>query len=185
MKHNMNDPYTRPATNEVNRALRAIWNVVYRLLFWPSPRPLHAWRAMLLRLFGAKLGPGCHIYPKSKIWAPWNLICEDVVAIADGAIIYNPDTITIMSHAIISQEAYLCGATHDYNYTAFKMISKPIIIEPYAWVGARASVLMGVTIKKGAVLALGSITSKDLEPWSIYAGIPAKKIKDRKHREFN
>ena len=170
-----NDPYSKPAMSASNRFSRALWNIVYSLFFRHSPRPFHAWRAMLLRLFGAKLGPGCHIYPKSKIWAPWNLICEDIVAIADGVIIYNPDTVTIMSHATISQDAYLCGATHDYNDPAFPMISKPITIEAYAWICARSTVLMGVTIKEGSVLALGSITSKDLEPWSIYAGIPAKK----------
>ncbi|MDH5765952.1 MAG: putative colanic acid biosynthesis acetyltransferase [Gammaproteobacteria bacterium] len=178
------DPYSKPAMSLLNRLARSLWGFFYITLFRPSPRPFHVWRSMLLRLFGAKLGSGCHIYPKSKIWAPWNLICEDVVAIADGAIIYNPDTITIMSHATISQDAYLCGASHDYDDPAFSMISRPITIEAYAWICARSSVLPGVTIKEGAVLALGSVTSKDLEPWSVYAGMPAKKIKDRKQHEL-
>src|SRR5579875_392231 len=84
------DPYQRPAFPVHDRARRLGWNLCRALLFRPSPRPLHAWRAALLRLFGATLGPGCHIYPAARIWAPWNLHCEDSVAIADGAEVYNP-----------------------------------------------------------------------------------------------
>jgi len=163
-----------------NKMARALWGMVYVFLFRPSPRPLHAWRASLLRLFGATIGPGCHIYPKARIWAPWKLKCEDVVAIADEAIIYNPSLITLGSHSTISQQAYLCGATHDYDDPAFPMISRPITIEPFSWVCARATVQMGVTMGTGSVLGLGAIATKDLEAWSVYTGIPARKVKDRK-----
>lgn len=173
------DPYQRPATTLSNKLMRGLWNFVYVLLFRPSPRALHPWRSMLLRLFGAKIGPGCHIYPKARIWAPWLLICEDVVAIADEAIIYNPSLITLGSHSTVSQQAYLCGATHDYDDPEFPMISQPITLAAYSWVCARASVQMGVSIGEGAVLGLGAVATKDLEPWSIYAGVPARKIKDR------
>jgi putative colanic acid biosynthesis acetyltransferase WcaF len=179
------DPYKKPAMSLSNRLGRAIWDVVYILLFKHSPRPFHAWRSMLLRLFGAKIGPGCHIYPKAIIWAPWNLICEDSATIANGAIIYNPSLVSLGSHSIISQDAYLCGASHDYDDPAFPMIHKSIEIKRYAWVCARATVQMGVTIGEGAVLGLGAITSKDLEPWGVYAGIPAKKVKQRKHDPSN
>lgn len=135
---------------------------------------------MLLKLFGAKLGPDCHVYPKAVIWAPWNLLCEDVVAIADEAIVYNPSPITLKSHSTVSQQAFLCGATHDYDDPAFPMISEPIVVGSYAWICARATVLPGVTVGEGAVLALGSVASRDLEPWSVYAGLPARKIKQRK-----
>ena len=177
------DPYKIPAMSLFNRLTRASWSIVCILFFRPSPRPFHAWRAMLLRLFGAKIGPGCHIYPKAEIWAPWNLICEDVVAIADGVVVYNPSPITLRSHSVISQDAYLCGATHDYNDPRFPMIHKPITVGRYAWVCARATVQLGVTIGEGAVLALGSIATKDLSPWGVYAGIPARKVKDRKRNQ--
>ena len=174
------DPYTKPAMSFGNRLARAVWHIVYVIFFRYSPRPFHWWRALLLRVFRARLGSGCHIYPKAEIWAPWNLICEDVVAIADKAIIYNPNLVVLKSHSTISQEAYLCGATHDYNNPNFPMISEPIIVERLGWVCARATVQMGVTIGEGAVLGLGSIATKNLEPWCIYAGIPAKKINKRK-----
>lgn len=174
------DPYKVPAFALRNRFARFLWQLVYVLLFRYSPRPFHAWRAALLRLCGATLGPDCHIYPKAVIWAPWNLFCEDAVAIADEAIVYNPIPITLKSHCTVSQQAYLCSSTHDYNDPAFPMISKPITVGRYAWICARATVLLGVTVGDGAVLGLGSIASKDLEPWSVYAGLPAKKIRERK-----
>ena len=59
------------------------------------------------------------------------------------------------------------------------MISQPITIERMAWVCARATVQMGVTVGEGAVLALGAIATRNLEPWSVYAGIPARKVKNR------
>src|SRR5262245_21205549 len=124
-----NDPYLKPCTTLGSRVARAAWGIVYVLLFRPSPRPLHAWRAWLLRMFGATIGPNTHVYPKARIWAPWKFECEDVVWIADHAVIYNPDKVRLGSHSIVSEQAYLCGASHDYTDPAFRMISAPITVE--------------------------------------------------------
>lgn len=175
----MHDPFLKPAMSLRNRAGRAIWHLVWILLFRPTPRPLHAWRCFLLRCFGASIGKNSHIYPSARIWAPWNLICEDAVAIADGAEIYNPSPIILGSHSIVSQSAYLCGATHDYDDPAFPMIYAPIRIGAYAWIGAKATVLMGIDVGDGAVLGLGSIATSRLDPWTVYAGIPARRLKTR------
>jgi putative colanic acid biosynthesis acetyltransferase WcaF len=69
---------------------------------------MHAWRAMLLRLFGATMGANCRFYLGSEVWAPWNLICEYQVTAADGTGIYNPAPMRFGSHFILSQEGYLC-----------------------------------------------------------------------------
>jgi putative colanic acid biosynthesis acetyltransferase WcaF len=177
------DAYLKPSFSFSNRLRRMLWAITYSLLFRPSPRFCHAWRAWLLQLFGSELGTNCHIYSNCQIWAPWNLVCGDVVAIADGAIIYNPALISLGSHSVVSQEAYLCGATHDFNDAAFPLLSATISLGAYSWVCARATVLMGVTLGEGAVLGLGSIATKDLEPWTLYAGMPAKKIGDRARNE--
>lgn len=162
-----------------NRAARALWGVVHLLLVRPSPRPFHAWRAAVLRAFGAKLGPNCHIYPDARIWAPWNLVCEDAVGIGPGAVIYNPLPIRLGSHCVISQEAYLCGATHDFEVPGFPMVSSPITVGRYAWICARAVVGPGVTVAEGAVLGLASVTVKNLDSWTVYAGAPARPLRKR------
>jgi putative colanic acid biosynthesis acetyltransferase WcaF len=136
---------------------------------------------MLLRIFGATMGPNCHFYPGSKVWAPWNLHCEDQVSAADGAEVYNPARVRIGSHAILSQGAYLCGATHDFDDPAFPLLAYTMNVGAYAWICARASVAPGVEVGEGAVLGLGSVAVRDLEPWTVYGGVPAVRIKSRKH----
>jgi len=174
------DPYLRPAFSLQDRLRRLNWNLCWAILYRTSPRPLHSWRAFLLRLFGATMGPDCHFYPRSKVWAPWNLICAEQVTAGDGAEIYNPAPVTLGSHAILSQDAYVCAATHDYDDPAFPLIAYAMQIGAYAWVCARASVAPGVNVGEGAVLGLGSVATRTLEPWTVYAGVPAVKVKERR-----
>ena len=179
---NGSDPYLQPQTGLANRAGRALWGVTYWLLFRPSPRPLHAWRTMLLRCFGARIGNHCHIYPRARIWAPWNLQCGDVVAIADDAQIYNAWPVALESHATISQQAWLCTASHDIDDAGFPMTGAPIHVGERAWVCGRATVLPGITLQRGAVLATGAVATGDLAAWSVYGGIPARLLRQRQHR---
>jgi putative colanic acid biosynthesis acetyltransferase WcaF len=174
------DAYLRPAFSLRNRLARLLWGVCWAIFYRLSPRPLHAWRAFLLRLFGATMGPNCHFYPGSKVWAPWNLICADQVTAGDGVEIYNPVPMRFGSHAIMSQGAYLCGATHDFDEPAFPLLAYEMTFGAYCWVCARASVGPGVQVGEGAVLGLASVASRDLEPWTVYAGAPAVKVKQRK-----
>jgi putative colanic acid biosynthesis acetyltransferase WcaF len=173
------DPTLVPAFSLQNKIRRIFWNICYALFYRLSPRPLHGWRAMLLRAFGAKLGTACHFYPKGKIWAPWNLICEDRVTLADDAELYNPSPLFLGSHAIVSQGAYICGATHLYNEISFRLVSFPMRLGAYSWICARAVVNPGVNVGNGAILALGSLATRNLEPFGIYAGVPARKVKER------
>ncbi len=179
--HTAKDPYLRPAFSRRDRLRRFVWGICWVVLYRLSPRPFHAWRSMLLRVFGAQLGPKCHLYPKSKIWAPWNLVCADQVSVGDDAEIYNPAPMYFGSHAIVSQGAYLCGATHDCDDPAFPLLAFTTSIGPYAWICARAIVSPGINAGEGAVLGLGSLATRDLEPWTIYAGVPATKIRERRH----
>jgi len=173
------DPYTRPAFTAANRVRRLLWNLCWLLLYRPSPRPFHAWRAMLLRAFGATLGPKCHFYPASKVWAPWNLTCEDHVCAGDQVEIYNPAPVACGSHVILSQGSYICGATHAYNDADFPLVAFAMVIERYAWVCARASVAPGVRIGEGAVLGLQSVATRDLAAWTVYSGHPAVAVRER------
>jgi putative colanic acid biosynthesis acetyltransferase WcaF len=174
------DPYRRPSFSLRQRIARLIWTICWIFLYRPTPRPLHFWRALLLRAFGARLGPGCRFYPASKVWAPWNLVCEDLVVVSDGSEIYNQAPIHLGSHAIVSQGAYLCASTHDFNDPAFPLLAYPMNVGAYAWICARAAVGPGVDVGEGAVLGLGSVATRELEPWGVYAGVPAVKVKERK-----
>ena len=173
------DPYKRPIFGLRDKARRLIWGVVHATLFRPTPNPLFNWRCFLLRLFGARLGNDNHIYPKARIWAPWLLETEDVVCIADGAEVYNPGGVYLAHHTVISQDAYLCGATHDYNSPDFDYIKKPIRTGPYVWICARAVVLPGTSCGSGSVLGAAGVATRDLEAWTVYAGNPARAVRKR------
>lgn len=157
--------------------MRACWGVVWLILFRLSPRPLHGWRRLLLRIFGAQVGEGCHVYPRVRIWAPWNLRLGRFVGIGDGADLYDMGIIEVGDYAVISQGAYLCGGTHDYNSSNFQLIAKPIRIGARAWVCAEAFVHPGVTVSEGVVVGARAVVHRDLsEPWTVHAGNPARKV---------
>jgi putative colanic acid biosynthesis acetyltransferase WcaF len=104
-----NDPFTEPSFSLGNRLLRGLWGVVWLVFFYPSPRTFHPWRALLLRLFGAKLGTHVHIYPNVKVWAPWLLTIGNKVGVAEGVTLYNMAPINIDDYCVISQGAHLCA----------------------------------------------------------------------------
>jgi putative colanic acid biosynthesis acetyltransferase WcaF len=124
------------------------------------------------------VGEGSHVYPKAVIWAPWNLRMGKGACIGDGAEVYNPSLIQIGDYAIISQQSYLCGASHDYRRWDFPMISRPITIGPHAWIAARAIVSMGINIGEGCVIGAGSIVTRNMPEWSVCAGNPCEVIKE-------
>ena len=132
---------------------------------------------MLLRSFGAQVARGCHVYPRAVIWAPWNLCLEEGASIANDAEIYNPEPVKIGEYAVISQGAYLCGASHDYRRWDFPLISAPIAIGKHAWIAARAIVHMGVQIGDGCVIGAGSVVTRDMPEWSVCAGNPCRVIR--------
>lgn len=175
-----NNPYERPSFSVGNRLLRAVWGVVHLLLFRPSPRPLHRWRAFLLRLFGAQLGRHVHIYPSVKVWAPWNLVCEDHVGVGDGVTLYSMARIHIGHHAVVSQGAHLCTGTHDIHSTNFQLRSRPININPHVWVCAEVFVGPGVSVARGCVIGARSVLFKSVDAeWTVWAGNAAVQIGTR------
>lgn len=175
------DPYTQPSFSLGNRMARGLWGVVWLIFFCPSPRPLHAWRRLLLRLFGTKLGKHVHVYPNVKVWAPWQLIIGDRVGIADGVTLYNMALMEIGDHCVVSQGAHLCGGTHDIDSANFQLVAKPIKLEKNVWVCAEAFIGPGVTIAEGCVVGARAVVVKSIvEPWSVWVGNPAVKKRMRK-----
>ncbi|MEI6946684.1 WcaF family extracellular polysaccharide biosynthesis acetyltransferase [Paraflavisolibacter sp. H34] len=176
--HNQ-DTFVGPSFSLGNRLRRVLWNVVAGLLFRNSPRPFHSWRALLLRLFGAQVGKGVHVYPGVKIWAPWNLQLGDECGIANGVTLYSQGKITIGRRAVVSQGSYLCTGSHDYTHPGFPLYTKPVFIGDHAWIAAEAFVHPGVTIHEGCVVGARSVVTKDMPEWTVCGGHPCKPLKPR------
>lgn len=162
-----------------NIAARALWGVVWTLLFRPTPRPLHAWRVLLLRAFGAKVGRHVRVYQSARIWAPWNLTMEDRSCLGDDVDCYCVGQIHLEKRAVVSQYSFLCSATHDYTRQAHPLQVAPIRIGADAWVTARAYIGPGITIGQGAVVGACAVVTRDVEPWTVVAGNPARNVKHR------
>jgi putative colanic acid biosynthesis acetyltransferase WcaF len=178
------DPTTGPSFGVRNRIARAAWGLVYAVLFRPSPRPCHRWRALLLRAFGARIGAHVHVYPGARVWAPWNLSIESHVGVGDGANLYNMGRLTLGHHVTVSQGAHLCGGTHDVDSRNFQLVTGEIHVGAHAWICADAFVGPGVRIPEGAVVGARSVVVRDLpEPWTVYAGHPARKLRGRRRHD--
>jgi putative colanic acid biosynthesis acetyltransferase WcaF len=157
---------------------RVLWGIG-TLFFRFSPRPAFGWRRFVLRLFGAEVGEGVHIYNTATIYFPWKLRVGDHSAIGEDAMIYNLGLITIGKHVTVSQRAHLCAGTHDHTDPAMPLLKPPITVEDQAWVCADAFVGPNVTVGEGAIVGARAVAVKDVPPWSIVGGNPATFIKER------
>ena len=163
-----------------NKMGRFLWGIGYLLIFRPFSAPIfHHWRTLVLCLFGAKIGDGSKIHASVKIWAPWNLEVGERTAVGPGAECYNPGKIVLGNKVTVSQGAYLCAASHDYTKKENPLVTKPIVVGDFAWVAADAFVALGVNIGEGAVVGARSCVFKDVEPWTVVGGNPARFIKKR------
>lgn len=159
---------------------RLLWNIVYILFFRPFSLPLFKhWRNFVLKIFGAQIGEGSVVRASAQIWYPQNLIIGKYTCIGPHAIIYNPAPIILGNKVTISQYAYLCTASHDILDRSHRLITDRISVDSFAWIAADAFVGMGVTIGEGAVVGARACVFKDIAPWTVVGGNPAKFIKNR------
>jgi putative colanic acid biosynthesis acetyltransferase WcaF len=158
--------------------LRVLWACVSPLFHY-SPRICFGWRRFLLRLFGAHVGCQTNIYSSAIIYMPWNLTIGDQSSIGEWVLIYNLGPIIIGNKTTISQRAHLCAGTHDFNDSALPLLKPPIVIEDQAWVCADSFIGPNVTVGEGAIVGARGVVTRNVDPWSIVAGNPAKFLKMR------
>ena len=162
-----------------NKLARTVWQVVWLLLYRPTPRLFHPWRCLLLRLFGAKLGRAVHPYPSARIWAPWNLEMGDHACLSEWVDCYCVAPIRNGAHTTVSQYSFLCTASHDYTRADMPLVTAPITIGEGVWITADVFVGPGVTIGDGAVVTARSSVFTDIPPWVVARGNPAVPVKAR------
>jgi putative colanic acid biosynthesis acetyltransferase WcaF len=161
--------------------LRWCWAFVQATLFRWSPRPLHGFRAHLLRLFGADIAePGLVvIFPTARITFPWKLSLAPRAMVGPNVTLYNLATISLLRGANLSQNCHLCAGTHDFTRWDMPLITRPIIVGENAWLGADVFVGPGVTVGELCVVGARSVVVHDLPPRKICVGSPCRPIKDR------
>lgn len=163
-----------------NRIERTVFIVTWAILAAWTPPQMHRWRCIILRLFGAQIGHGVRIYGTTKIWLPANLTIGNESIIGPRVRIYNQGHITVGSSVVISQGSHLVASTHDVSDPLFQLVIRPVCIEDRSWIAADAFVGPGVTVGECAILGARGVAVRNLEPFGIYGGNPAKFIKFRR-----
>jgi len=165
----------------MSKLVRVVWNIAWWILFRPTPRGnlFRPWRIALLKLFGAKVRWSSDVLPSCRIWQPWKLTMGSYACLGENVDCYCVDKICIGDQATVSQGVMLCTASHDIGSRIMELITKPISIQENAWIAANSIVLPGITVGAGAVVGAGSVVAKDVEPWTVVGGNPAKFIKKR------
>lgn len=167
------EQYSEPKSH---RFKRLVWFFCNLLVFPLLGAEL---RAAFLRLFGAKTGIHVLVYRSVKIYAPWNLETGDNVCFGPRVDVFSKDKIVIGSGVVVSQDSYLCTASHDITSCTMDSITSPIVIGDNCWIAARAMVLPGVTIGEGAVVGACAVVAKDVQPWTVSVGNPARVVGKR------
>jgi len=119
----------------------------------------------------------------TDILRPWDIRLGEYVTLGPRVHLYNLSKISIGDNTVISQDAYLCGGSHDYQDATMPLLRQDIIIGKNVWICAGAFIGPGVTIGDGAVVAARAVVMKDVEPWTVVGGNPAKFIKKRVIKE--
>lgn len=160
-------------------AIRALWVVVHKSVWKVLWHKIPMLRSTLLRSFGARLHGNSLFRGSVSILRPHDLCIGKNVAIGPRSHIYNLANITIGDNTVISQDVYLCGGSHDYSKADLPLIRSAIEIGNGVWVCAGAFIGPGVKIADGAVIGARAVVMKDVEPFSVMAGNPAIKVRER------
>jgi putative colanic acid biosynthesis acetyltransferase WcaF len=156
-----------------------LWWFVQALCVKPLPQVLYPVRRMLLRAFGAKIGPRVRIRPGVEITYPWKVSIGAESWIGDNVTLYSLGEISIGPNSVISQHSYICAADHDYSDPAFPIRAKPVLIGEQVWIASHVWVGPGVTIGSGTVVGARSTVTKSLPEGSVCVGSPCKVLRAR------
>ena len=166
-----------------HRAVRTMWSLTWLLLAAWTPAPLHRWRILILRMFGANIHWSAFVYGSARIWYPPHLTIGARGCLGRSVTCYSMAPVSIGRDAVVSQGAHLCAGTHDIDDGGFALQVRPIAIGDGAWIAAEAFVGPGVSVGEGAVLAARGCAFRDLDPWTVYRGNPAAPVRERERAD--
>jgi acetyltransferase-like isoleucine patch superfamily enzyme len=141
--------------------------------------PSIAIRKWILRLCGAKIGKGVLLYHGFEVRSPWKLKIDEGSVIGQGAILDARGEIEIGKHVNLSSEVAIWTGQHDYQSPDFAYQTDRVVISDRAWLSFRCTLLPGVSIGEGAVVAAGAVVTRDVPPFSLVGGVPARVIGQR------
>ncbi len=148
-----------------------VWKILWHKLYWLRPA--------ILNLLGGDVPLKCQFFGSTWIERPHDFKIGEYSSVGPRVHLYNLGSLEIGSHTVISQDAYICGGSHDYNDDKMPLLRRDVKIGSKVWICAGAFICPGVTIGDGAVVGARSVVTDDIPPWTVVAGNPAKYIRDR------
>ncbi|GDX61855.1 hypothetical protein LBMAG33_1650 [Candidatus Levyibacteriota bacterium] len=169
----------------LNRISNIFLEFEIMLLRWVGNIPSHLLRRFFYRLAGIRIGKGSTIHMWANFFDPKGISIGNDSIIGDRIMLDGRNIIRIGDHVGIASEVMIYNSEHDIHSENFVAIDAPVIIEDYVFIGPRAIILPGVTIRMGGIVAAGAVVTKDVEQYSIVGGVPAKVIGERKDKKLN
>lgn len=145
--------------------------------------PSHVFRRAVHQTAGVKMGKGSAIHMGVTFYDTRHIEIGDDTVIGERAVLDGRARLVIGNHVALASEVMVYNSQHDIHDPLFKAITKPVHIEDYVFIGPRAIILPGVTIGKGAIVAAGAVVTKDVPPFAVVGGVPARVISERRHKE--
>lgn len=171
---------------KVNNRIYNIWlEFIIYLLHCLSNVPSHIFRKLIFRLAGMKIGRSSFIHSGTVLYQPGNIILGDGTIIGEKAVLDGRKELVIGNHVDIASEVMIYNSEHDINNSHFSAIEAAVHIEDYVFIGPRSIILPGITIGRGAIVGAGAVVTKDIPPFAIVGGVPAKIIGERTNKDLH
>lgn len=144
--------------------------------------PFHSIRKLFFQVTGVKIGKKSFIHMGTRFYFPAGIVIGDGTIIGDHCFLDGRAPLKIGNHVDIASQVLVYNSEHDVDSEGFDPREEPVEIEDYVFIGPRATILPGVKIGKGAVVAAGAVVTSDVKPFEIVGGVPAKVIGERKNK---
>ena len=152
----------------------------FRAMLWTGQIPSHAIRNAIYRhLLGVRLDPAAHIYGGAEIRGGAGIAIGPHTIVGHDAILDGRRGLEIGARVNLSSEVAIWTEQHDLRARDFAVTGAPVVVEDYAWLSFRCTILPGVRIGEGAVVAAGAVVTADVPPYTVVGGIPAAPIGER------
>lgn len=155
------------------------------LLRWAGHIPFHTIRNIKYKFFGMKIGKGSTIHMWASFFNPKNIEIGEDTIIGDHSFLDGRDKLKIGNHVDIASSVMIYNSEHDLSKEDFSAITEPVEINDYCFIGPRVTIMPGVKVGKGAVVAGGAVVTKNVEDYKIVGGVPAKEIGERPIKNLN